>query len=210
VLVHVVDCSLRLLHPFMPFITEEIWQRIPHIGDSIMLQPYPLARPARENPEAAAGMESLMELTGNLRAARAEMNIEPRKILDAAIVVTDPATSRLVQDNLEKIKLLARLGTVTLAKQLPGDEAQLKGVWKSGEFGLNLKGAIDIKAERERMERELNKVGVDIQKIVNKLNSHEFIDRAPEEVVTENRTRHADLIARYERLKSNLDRLKAG
>jgi valyl-tRNA synthetase len=207
VLVHVLDYSLRLLHPFMPFITEEIWQRLPHVGDSIMIQEFPRPRAVRENAEAFLGMQVLMDLTVGLRSARAEMNIDPKKTLDARLVARDPAIRALVQENLEKIKLLARLAAVEFAPKLLDDRVQLKGVWKHGEFGLDLKGAIDFQAERERLQKELGRVRADIQKIVKKLNSHEFVDRAPEEVVSENRARHAELLERFERLESNLDRL---
>jgi len=209
VLIHVLDFALRLLHPFMPFITEEIWQRIPHEGESIMTQKFPLARPVRENREAAQGMESLMDLIVGLRSARAEMNIDPKKMLAVAIVVADPAVQTLVQKNIDKVKLLARLSAAEFAAGLPAQAAQLKGVWKHGEFGLNLEGAIDIQAERERLVKERNRLTAEIEKIVKKLNSHEFIDRAPEEIVNENRTRHAELLTRLERLEGNLSRLRS-
>jgi valyl-tRNA synthetase len=206
-LVHVLDYSLRLLHPFMPFITEEIWQRIPHFGDSIMIQEFPRPRAVREDAEAFLGMQVLMDLTVCLRSARAEMNIDPKKTLDATLVARDPSIRILVQENIEKIKLLARLATMEFAPKLLDDRVQLKGIWKHGEFGLDLKGAIDFQAERERLQKELGRVRAEIQKIVKKLNSHEFVDRAPEEVVSENRARHAELLERFERLESNLDRL---
>ncbi|MGA2264276.1 MAG: hypothetical protein ABSH28_22935, partial [Acidobacteriota bacterium] len=82
-----------------------------------------------------------------------------------------------------------------------------KGIWKFGEFGLSLEGAIDFHAERERLQKDRDRLKTDIQKIVKKLNSHEFMERAPEAVVAENRARHADLIARLERLEANLNRL---
>ncbi len=206
---HVIDFALRLLHPFMPFITEEIWQRIPHTGESIMVQEFPRRRQVRENADAALRMESLMDLIMSLRSARAEMNIEPKKVLDVTLVVTEPAIQALVQQNLDKVKLLARLDATEFAVSLPAQRVQLKGLWKHGEFGLDLEGAVDFKAERERLLREINKLKDEIQKIVKKLNSHEFIDRAPEEIVTENRTRHAELVARLERLEANLNRLSS-
>jgi valyl-tRNA synthetase len=207
VLVHVMDYSLRMLHPFMPFITEEIWQRIPHDGESIMIQEYPLPRPARENAEAARAMETLMDLTVSLRSARAEMNIDPKRMLEATIGVADPAIKTLVQAEVDKVKLLARLEQVVFSARIPEGHVQLKGVWTHGEFGLNLKGAVDFKAERERIQKDIKRVSADIQKVVKKLNSHEFMDRAPEDVVSENRARHSELLARLERLESSLNRL---
>ena len=207
VLIHVLDYSLRLLHPFMPFITEEIWQRIPHQGESIMTREFPRPREMRQNNEAGLGMQALMDLTVSMRSARAELNIEPRKVLDVTLVIPDAHVRELVKSNIGKVKLLARLGVVEFAAGLHPDRVQLKGVWKHGEFGLDLKGAIDFQAERERLQKELSRMRAEIQKIVKKLNSHEFIDRAPDDIVADNRARHAELIQRFERLESNLNRL---
>jgi valyl-tRNA synthetase len=207
ILVHVMDFAMRLLHPFMPFITEEIWQRVPHAGASIMVQEFPVPRPPREDKEAAEGMGALMDLITCLRSARAEMNIEPKKALDVTLVVPDGAIQKLVCANLDKVRLLARLDATSFAAELPAHGAQLKGVWKYGEFGLDLDGAVDFQAERERMQKELNRIKDEIQKIVKKLNSHEFVDRAPEHVVQDNRTRHTGLLTRLERLEGNLNRL---
>jgi valyl-tRNA synthetase len=207
ILIYVLDQALRLLHPFMPFITEEIWQRIPHTGDSIMTQEFPRTRPIRADDGAQLGMQKLMDLTVGIRSARAEMNIEPKKVLDATLVVTDADVRKLVESNLEKVRLLARLGRVAFAAAPPAAGVQLKGVWKHGEFRLDLQGVVDFHAERERLQKELARIKSDIQKIVKKLNSHEFMDRAPDEVVQENRARHADLLERLGRLESNLQQL---
>ncbi|MGA2264048.1 MAG: valine--tRNA ligase, partial [Acidobacteriota bacterium] len=130
VLIHVLDFSLRLLHPFMPFITEEIWQQIPHIGESIMVQEFPRPRPVRENREAAEGMEALMDLTIALRSARAEMNIDPKKMLNVTLVVPDSAVRESVRANIDKIMLLAHLSAAEFAAELPAQRVQLKGIWK--------------------------------------------------------------------------------
>jgi valyl-tRNA synthetase len=196
VVLYVLDSALRILHPFMPFITEEIWQSIPHRGDSIMVQEFPVRAPQRENPLAFQSFQDLMDLIGSLRAARAEMNIEPRKVLDAVLVIPDKVACGLVRANLEKIRLLARVGEIHVLEALPHDRILLKGVWKSGEFGLDLMGAIDSKAERDRLQKESERIKSDIDKISKKLNSREFMARAPQAVVTENKLRHAELIER--------------
>ncbi len=210
ILVHVLDCALRLLHPFMPFITEEIWQKIPHEGESIMMTEFPRTRKAMENPEAARNMQILMDLITGLRSARAEMNIDPKKSLNAHLVFTDPLVANVVLSNAEKVTYMARLGDVKFCEELPPGHVLLKGVWRYGEFGIDLEGAIDYKIERDRIRKEIEKTKSEIDKIVKKINSHEFIARAPEEVVRENRTRHAELLERFEKLESNLDRLPPG
>jgi valyl-tRNA synthetase len=207
VVIFVLDSALRILHPFMPFITEEIWQSIPHRGASIMIQEFPRAARQREDEEAFQKIQCLMDLIGALRAARAEMNIEPKKILNAVIVIPDMEARTLVQANLEKVRLLARIGVTEFLESLPSSRVLLKGLWRLGEFGLDLQGAIDYGAERVRLSKELERIKNDIDKIVKKINSHEFMARAPEAVVVENKTRHAELLERLARVESNLAKL---
>ncbi len=207
VVLYVLDSALRILHPFMPFITEEIWQSLPHRGDSIMVQEFPMPAPQRENPVAFQCFQDLMDLIGSLRAARAEMNIEPRKVLDAVLVIPDASAGSLVRANLDKIRLLARIGEIQIHEALPHDRILLKGVWKSGEFGLDLQGAIDYRAERDRLQKEAERIKSDIDKVSKKINSQEFMVRAPEAVVTENKLRHSELLERLERVESNLAKL---
>jgi valyl-tRNA synthetase len=205
VLVHTLDFSLRMLHPFMPFLTEEIWQKIPHRGESIMIQEFPSPRAARENPEAARKAEDLMDLIGQMRSLRAEMNIDPKRSLESVLIIQNPADRELVLQNLEKVQSLARLSHVEFSGSLAGN--LLRGVWKLGEFGLDVHDAIDVAAERDRLQKEMVRVDEEIDKVWKKINSPEFVSRAPEEVVSEIRTRHEELIEKLRKLKSNLGHL---
>ncbi len=203
VLLHAFDSALRLLHPFMPFITEEIWQKLPHSGDSLMMQEFPRPRPPFDNPAAAGDMQELMDLVGEIRSLRAEMNIDPRRPLDAVVAARDEAAALLAGRNLDKILTMARLGSVRFAPALP--EGLLRGVARLGEFGLDAAGAIDVAAERERIGREMARVKDEIDRIARKVQSHEFTARAPKEIVEENRARHEELSERYRKLESNLN-----
>jgi valyl-tRNA synthetase len=205
ILVHTMDFALRLLHPFMPFITEEIWQKIPHKGDSIMVQEFPLPRPLRDSAEAAQKMQDLMNLIGEIRSLRAEMNIDPRRSLNAVIVVHSPAHRELISQNMQKVQSLARLGKVDFSDSALGNF--LRGVWKLGEFGIDVHDALDVASERERMDKEIGRVRNEIEKISKKLNSPDFMSRAPEDVVSENRARHDELLERQRKLEANLNRL---
>jgi len=205
VLIHTMDFALRLLHPFMPFITEEIWQKIPHKGDSVMVQEFPLPRNIRENFEAAQKMQDLMDLIGEIRSLRAEMNIDPKRSLDAVLAIRVSTDKDLVQENLKKVRTLARLNKVEFSDSASGN--LLRGVWRLGEFGLDVHDAINIAAERDRMEKEIRRVKEEAEKITQKLNSPDFLSRAPEEVVEENRTRHKGLLERHRKLESNVSRL---
>jgi valyl-tRNA synthetase len=205
VLVHVFDFALRLLHPFMPFITEEIWQKLPHEGQSLMLQEFPSVRKLRENAEAAQSMQDLMELVGEIRSLRAELNIDPKRSLDAFLIVKVQRDRALILDNMQKVRALARLGNIEFSESLSG--SLLRGVSRLGEFGLDVRDAINVESERDRLQKEMARAQVEIDKIMQKLNSQDFIARAPEEVVEENRGRHAELIERLRKLDSNLKHL---
>ena len=205
VLVHVMDSALRMLHPFMPFITEEIWQKLPHEGESIMVQEFPAPREVLENPEAARKMQSLMELIGSMRALRAEMNVSPKHALDAAIVIREEEDRILVSENIAKIQSLARLNNILLPETLSG--RYLRGVSKLGEFGLDVHDALNVQNERERLQKEIARTKDEADKVSKKLNSPEFISRAPEEIVAENRARHAELCEKLRKIESNLNHL---
>ena len=205
VLVHALDFALRLLHPFMPFITEEIWQKIPHRGNFLMIQEFPSPQKVRENFEAAQSMENLMNLIGEIRSLRAEMNMDPKRALDAVLIMSSAADRDLVSRNLQKVKTLARLNQIEFSDSASGN--LLRGVWKLGEFGLDVRDAINIASERDRMQKEIGRVMKDIEKIETKLNNPDFMSRAPEEIISENRVRHSDLLERQHKLESNLNRL---
>jgi valyl-tRNA synthetase len=202
VLIHTMDYSLRMLHPFMPFITEEIWQKIPHRGDSIMLQDFPVYRENREFPEAAQQMQGLMDLIGGIRSLRAEKNIEPKRLLDATLVAVDETGRDLVSANLEKIRSLARLNKIEFQASISGN--MLRGVWRLGEFGLDVHDAVNLKSEGERLQKELARVKEDIEKILKKLNNEVFMARAPEDVVSDNRARYSELLERSQKLEANI------
>jgi valyl-tRNA synthetase len=136
------------------------------------------------------------------------MNIPDRKELDAYLIVTDEAARRLLDENRSKIRSLAKLGKLELVPQFPGDRMFLKGVSRSAEFGLDLAGAIDLDAERERLRKERARLEEEIAKVGKKIVSHDFLARAPEEVVEENRARHAELLERFHKLQSNLRQLE--
>jgi valyl-tRNA synthetase len=205
VLVHTMDFALRLLHPFMPFITEEIWQRIPHQGESIMMQPFPPVRDALEDAGASQKMQDLMDLIVAIRSLRAEMNIDPKRSLDTVLAIGFPEGKDLVSRNMTKVKTLARLNAVEFSDSPSGN--LLRGVCRLGEFGLDVHDAINVVSERDRMQKEIKKIGEEIEKILKKINSPDFVARAPEHVVAENRARHEELLDRQRKVESNLKRL---
>jgi valyl-tRNA synthetase len=205
VLVHTIDYAMRMLHPFMPFLTEEIWQKIPHKGVSIMVQEFPTAREVRENPQAAQMMESLMDLIGAIRSLRAELNVEPQKSLDAVLVIPHMADRSLIRDNISKLRSMARLDGIQFSDCL--SKSLLKGVCSVGEFGLDIHDAVDLDSERERLKKEIGRVKAEIDKVWKNMNNGEFLSRAPEDVVSKNKERYGGLLDKLKKLESNLNNL---
>jgi valyl-tRNA synthetase len=141
-------------------------------------------------------------LIGEMRSLRAEMNIDPKKALDAKMVVKNPSDTNLIRENLQKILSLARLNSVEFSDSISGN--LLRGVARLGEFGLDVRDAINIQSERERLQKEMIRVQGEIDKILKKINSHEFVERAPHDIVLEIRARHDELCERYQKLEANL------
>ena len=205
VLLHVFDCALRMLHPFMPFITEEIWQKLPHQGESLMIQPFPSYSEAFDNSGAAGEMQDLMELISDIRSLRAEMNIDPKRRLDACLIVKEEKDRGLIERNMPHLLTLARLNSVDFCEVVIS--GWLSGVSRLGSFGIDVRGAIDVGAERARLEKEIARLKAEIDKILKKINNHEFVSRAPKEIVEENRIRYEEMTEKHEKLEINLKRL---
>ena len=206
-LVYLLDSTLRVLHPFMPFITEEIWQKIPHRGESIMQQPFPRFDAAFEDFSASAEMEVVMGLVTGLRALRSEVSMNPRLRLQAYTIPSDGSTGSLIEANLEKIQHLAQLSALDCVQSFPSGVRLLRGVSGAGEFGLDLADAINWSEERDRLEKEQNKLEAEIDKIRKKTENEDFLTRAPANVIEQNRSRQNELGERLEKITAYLHQI---
>jgi len=205
-LAYVRDVILRLLHPFMPFITEELWNKTAARGALLALSAWPELE-ALADPIADEEIEWLIQLVSEIRSVRTEMNVPAGARV--ALVITSPA--KAVKDRAarheETIKRLARLDTISFAKSAPKGAALI--VAGATTAALPLAGIIDMGAERARLAREIGKAEADIAKIDAKLANAQFIAKAPAEVVEENRERKAELETVAKRLKKALQRIEA-
>ncbi len=181
VLVQVLDSILRLLHPFMPFITEEIWQAIPHEGETIMLAQWPVADEMQEFADEAAIMSLNMEAVRAVRNIRAEMNVAPGKKLDL-IFATDNADG-IKQGELYIKALCGAENVEYTAANAPAPEqaavAHIRGV----DIYLPLRGLIDLDKEIARLNKEIANMDKEIARLEGKLNNQGFIAKAPAAVV---------------------------
>ena len=203
-LVRVLEATLRLAHPLIPFITEELWQSVKTLagksGDSIMRQPYPQPRTEKIDAKAEAQMALLKEMVNACRSLRGEMNLSPAQRVPL-IAAGEAATISAFAPYLQA---LARLESVAAAAELPPGDAPVQIV---GEFRLMLKIEIDVAAERARLTKELARVEAERARAEAKLALPSFVDRAPAQVVAQERERLAGFSALIEKLSAQLVRL---
>ncbi len=197
---YVLETYLRLLHPFMPFVTEEVWQRFPHEGSTIALASYPRAESAWIDNPAVERAEKLQELISSIRTVRTENRIDPRHKLPCRLEAS-PGSRRLVKDHGQKVVTLAGLHEITLVDDLAGGGVQIRGLSSLGEFALQLDGAIDVEAERTRLGRHIEKVEGEITSLEGRLQNPSFVKKAPARVVEGARERLSDARNRLTRLE---------
>ena len=199
VLCYVLTELLKLLHPFMPFITEEIFQALPHTGDFLMTSEWPKYQDALHFPEEEAAMEAVMDTIKAIRARRAEMNVPPSKKAEVLIVT---ATPEIYQQGLHFIERLAYASAVTFADAAPADVTGLVTVVTHNATAyLPLSELVDLAAERERIAKELEKARNGLRIVEQKLSNEKFVSRAPEAVVNverEKAAKYKELIAKLE------------
>ncbi|VVP23647.1 Valine--tRNA ligase [Pseudomonas fluorescens] len=195
-LVRVLEVALRLAHPFMPFITEEIWQRIAPLagiqGKTIMLQPWPVANEERIDPAAENDIEWLKELMLGTRNIRGEMNIGPGKPLPIFLKNVSADDQRRLTENEALLKKLARLESITVLAA--GEEAPLSATALVGEMEVlvPMAGLIDKGAELARLDKEILRLQGEVQRVGGKLSNAGFVDKAPAEVIEKERAKLAE------------------
>ncbi|MCY4653836.1 MAG: valine--tRNA ligase, partial [Dehalococcoidia bacterium] len=214
-LAHVLEKMLRMLHPFMPFVTEEIWTRLtdtlpdaPDKAEALIVAPYPTNDARRRDPEAEAEVESIIELVRAARNLRAEFRIQNNERLDAQFSVGD-SHSNVFEDSLDFIASQAMIDldiTDATHESVASSDRAVQAL-ASGTLAVSLGGLVDLGEETSRIRSELGELTKYEQRITRNLSNENFVNRAPEEVVDRERDRLAGAQQRISRLTDILDRL---
>jgi valyl-tRNA synthetase len=206
VLGRVLTETLKLLHPFMPFVTEEIWQALPHEGDFLMLQSWPKYEPALSFQEEAADMERVMDAIRAVRNRRAELNVPPSKKAALTIVSQQPEAYRAGEAFIARLAYASR---VTVSEETPADTKGLvSAVTHDARLYLPLAELVDIGAEKARIQKERAKTMAELEKLENKLKNPGFAQKAPASVVaaeTERAEKLRSLLLKLDESEAELD-----
>ncbi|HPI99362.1 MAG TPA: valine--tRNA ligase [Enterococcus sp.] len=208
VLVYTLDQILRLLHPIMPFVTEEIWSQIPHEGDSLVVATYPVVRPELTNDTAAKGMEVLKELIRSVRNISSEVNTPLSKPITLLIQTSDEAVDTFLKANQNYIDRFCNPEELTIASDLEAPELAMSAVLTGATIYLPLAGLINIEEEIARLEKELDKWNKEVKRVQGKLANERFVANAPEEVVAQEREKEADYLEKQKVVEERIAQLR--
>ena len=208
ILVFVLDQFLRLLHPIMPFVTEEIWQQIGGQDKSIVVANYPRVREAYQDSQVEAQMAQLMELIRAVRTIRNEMNTPLSKPVDLYIKVQDPAGQALLEANQAYIKRFCNPAQLVISQAPEHPEEVVTQVLSFAEILMPLKGLIKLEDELARLEGEQAKLEKEVARIDSKLSNEKFVSRAPEHVVAEERNKRQGYLSQLETVKERIQQVK--
>lgn len=205
VVCHVLESAMRLLHPFMPFITEEIWQCLPHEGNTIMLQSWPKNDEALIDTDSEAQMELMMEVIKAIRNMRAELNVAPGKKSPALLQMANDELATLFNGNCGYLKTLAAVDELTIGRL---DDAKpehaMTAVANGVEIYLPLSGLIDVPKETQRLQKELDSLQKEIARVEGKLSNAGFLAKAPADVVEKEKVKADEYKEKYQSIQERV------
>ncbi|MBU8850567.1 valine--tRNA ligase [Priestia megaterium] len=208
ILAYVLDNTMRLLHPFMPFITEEIWQSLPHEGESITVAKWPEVRPELSDKEAANDMRLLVDIIRAVRNIRAEVNTPMSKQVKLFIKAKDENIQSQLEKNRAYVERFCNPSEFVISTDVSLDEKAMTAVVTGAELILPLEGLINIEEEIARLEKEYDKLNKEVERVQKKLNNQGFIAKAPAKVVEEERAKEQDYVEKREAVQSRIAELR--
>ncbi|WP_373738635.1 valine--tRNA ligase [Jeotgalibaca porci] len=209
ILAYVLDNILRLLHPIMPFVTEEIWQNAPHEGESIVVAEYPIVDEAFMNHEAETAMDKLIGLIRGVRNIRNEMNTPLSKKVPMQINVNDDATENIFTANKAYIVRFCNPETLEIGQNIETTEEAVTAIISGGEVRMPLAGLIKLEDEIVRLEGEAAKLEKEVDRVVKKLGNERFVSKAPDAVVEGERAKEKDYREKLATVNERIASLKA-
>jgi valyl-tRNA synthetase len=204
----ILENTLRLLHPFMPFITEEIWQKLPHKGESIMVSPWPKYQEEYMSKDAENKIDKIMSIIKTIRNIKSDMNIPYSKKIDLYLNINQKDKLKLIKENIYYIETMIKTKSLEVGTGIKKPEYSATGVLEGIEIFIPLKGIINITEEIARLEKKLNKINNELNLIFKKINNKDFLSKAPEDIVKKERDKADDLRGIKERLENNLKTFK--
>ena len=208
VLWRVLHDVLILLHPFIPFVTEEIWHKLPGTEGSIMRARFPVDGPAPD-PDAERRMELLIDVISCIRNVRGEMGLPPGMALEAIVYAADEDTRATIDGHRDLIVPLARLKSLDVTGQPQRPRGAATAVARGATIFVPLEGIIDFAREIERLGKELGKLSKELAAVSNKLHNQDFLAKAPADIVAKVNAQHQELTEKQQKIQTNLDRIKA-
>ena len=208
ILVYVLDNTLRLLHPIMPFVTEEIWQSVPHVGESLVVATYPTVHPEQMDEKAAEEMEFLMDFIRSVRTVRNEMNTPLSKPINIIAKVSDAAHYAILKENESYIARFSNPEEFVYGEDIEAPSDAVTSVITGVEIYLPLAGLINIEDEIARLEKEAEKLQQEVDRVEKKLSNEKFVAKAPAAVVEAERAKGADYQAQREAVLERIATLK--
>ena len=200
--------ALKLLHPFMPYVTEELWQEIKPVDTGtkfLMLENWPQIPENLMNKDADAEINWVIKAISGIRSVRSEMNVPAGAKIPLIVSGSNELTQQRIVRHNDVLKRLARLDTITVQNDFP--EGSIQSIVEEAVFAIHLNEVIDVTAETDRLKKEITKVEKEISKISGKLNNQGFLEKAPDAVIQENKSRLQDEQSKLEKLETALDRL---
>ncbi|MGP4108415.1 valine--tRNA ligase [Virgibacillus sp. L01] len=209
VLAYVLDQTMRMLHPYMPFITEEIWQQLPHKGTSITVAAWPEAKPEFHNETASKEMKRLVSIIKSVRNIRAEVDTPMSKQIKLLIQAENEATVSELENNRNYLERFCNPSELTISTKVDVPEKAMSAVVTGAELFLPLEGLIDFDKEVKRLEKELDKWTKEVERVQKKLSNEGFVNKAPQSVVDEEKQKEQDYLEKQAKVRARLNELNS-
>ncbi|WP_445489669.1 valine--tRNA ligase [Niallia sp. 03133] len=208
ILAYVLDNTMRLLHPFMPFITEEIWQNLPHAGETITEAKWPEVNSDWTDEKAANDMKLLVEIIRSVRNSRAEVNTPMSKKISILLKTKDAEVQKTLVENKAYIERFCNPETLEIATELPIPDKAMTSVVTGAEIILPLEGLINMEEEIARLSKELDKWNKEVERVQKKLSNEGFVKKAPEKVINEEKAKEQDYLEKRATVEARIKELK--